>query len=65
METYKLATAKSSYRYRFVNKEEEEHRDLGGAIDLGTLVACSASLCRFACLRGAREEGKPWDLLAL
>jgi hypothetical protein len=48
-----------------VNKEEEKHKDLGGAIDPKTPIACSASLCKFACLRGAREEGKPWDLLAL
>jgi len=54
-----LATAKSSYRYGFVNKEEEEHRDLRGAIDPETPIACSASLCKFACLRRAREEGKP------
>jgi hypothetical protein len=56
---------KSSYGYGFVDKKEEEHEDLGGAIDLEKPVTCSASLCRFACLRGAREEGKPWDLLAL
>jgi hypothetical protein len=40
---------KSGYIYGFVNKEEEEHRDLGGAIDP----------------KKPREEGKPWDLLAL
>ena len=39
-----------------MNKEEEEHEDLGGAIDPEKLVACSASLCRFACLRGAGKR---------
>ena len=29
-----------------VNKEEEKHEDLGGAIDPEKLMACSASLCR-------------------
>ena len=57
VETYKSATVKSSYGHGYVDKEEEEHGDLGGAIDPKKLVACSASLCRFACLRGARKEG--------
>jgi hypothetical protein len=51
-----LATIKLSYRYGHVNKEEEEHRDLGGAIDPKKLVACLASLYRFAYLRGARKR---------
>ena len=39
-----------------MDKEEEEYRDLGGAIDPKKPVACSASLCRFACLRGAGKR---------
>ena len=39
-----------------MDKEEEEHRDLGGAIDPKKLVACLASLYRFAYLRGARKR---------
>jgi hypothetical protein len=29
-----------------VNKEEEKHEDLGGAIDPEKPMACSASLCK-------------------
>jgi hypothetical protein len=39
-----------------VDKKEEEHEDLRGAIDLEKLITCSASLCKFACLRGARKR---------
>jgi hypothetical protein len=39
-----------------MDKEEEEHKDLEGAIDPKKLIACSASLCRFAYLRKARKR---------
>jgi hypothetical protein len=39
-----------------VNKEEEEYKDLGGVINPKKPIACSASLCRFVCLRKARKR---------
>ena len=44
-----------------VDKEEEEHRDLEGAIDPESLGPARPV---FACLRGA-GKGYIWDLMAL
>ena len=40
-----------------MDKKEEEHKDLRGAIDLKKLVAYLASLCIFSCLCKAGEKG--------
>jgi hypothetical protein len=48
-----------------VNKEEEKHEDLGGAIDLKKLMACSASLCRDLLFCAEQRRDISWDLLAL
>jgi hypothetical protein len=46
-----------------MDKEEEEHKDLEGAIDPKKLIACSASLCRI-CL-SIQSKGISRDLSAL
>jgi hypothetical protein len=48
-----------------VNKEEEKHEDLGGAIDPEKLMACSASLCRDLLFCAEQGRDISWDLLAL
>jgi hypothetical protein len=48
-----------------VNKEEEKHEDLGGAIDPEKPMACSASLCRDLLFYAEQGRDISWDLLAL
>jgi hypothetical protein len=48
-----------------VNKEEEKHEDLGGAIDPKKPMACLASLCRDLLFCAEQGRDISWDLLAL